>query len=105
MLLNRVLFAVSLLLILTTAIFAQNKLKVTGRVLDTSGATVANANVLLNRNDVRFERQAVTDSSGSFEFNNLPEGNYRISATAKTFGTSAKNLQLSKNENSVIDFV
>lgn len=105
MLLNRVLFAVSLLLILTTAIFAQNKLKVAGRVLDTSGATVANANVLLNRNDVRFERQAVTDSSGSFEFNNLSEGNYRISATAKTFGTSAKNLQLSKNENSVIDFV
>ncbi len=43
MLPSRVLFVISLLLILTGALFAQDKLKITGRVLDTNGAAVTGA--------------------------------------------------------------
>ena len=102
---SRILFVLTHLLILHGALFAQDKLKINGRVLDTNGAAVMGANVLLNRGDVRFERQSVTDASGSFEFNNLTEGVYQISAAAKTFGTITRNLRLSANENTVIDLV
>ncbi len=92
---SRILFVVSFLLILTGALFAQNKSKITGRVLDTNGAPVTRASLSLSLTNMRFERQTVTDGSGGFEFNNLVEGNYRISATAKTFGTATRDLRLS----------
>ena len=87
---SRVLFVLSLLFILAGALLAQDKLKIKGRVLDVNGAAVAGADVLLNRSDVRFERRIVTDSGGNFEFDNLPAGTYRISATAKSFAAETK---------------
>jgi len=101
----RILFVVSLLSILTGASFAQGTLAITGHVLDSNGAAIAGASVLLNRSDVRFERQTVTDASGGFKFDNLTEGTYQISATTQTFGSSERNLPLYSAENSAIDFV
>lgn len=106
MLLNRFVCLMSLILISTGITLAQEKLKITGRVSDSNGAAVTGANVVLNRDDVRFERQAQTDASGSFEFDDLAEGNYRISVTAKTFAQEEfRETRLSKNENGIIDFI
>ena len=102
---SRILLAASLLLLLSGTHLAQDKSKITGRVSDTNGAAVAGASVLLNRSDVRFERQTVTDASGSFEFDALAEGDYQISVVAKTFAVVTKNLRLSASENSTLDFV
>ncbi|MDQ3711268.1 MAG: carboxypeptidase regulatory-like domain-containing protein [Acidobacteriota bacterium] len=104
---NRILFVISLLLIFTGALFGQDKLKITGRVLDSNGAAIAGASISVNRSEVRFERQTVTDSGGSFEFNNLPRGTYQISATAKTFASAVKrDLQISDaGGSSTVDFV
>jgi protocatechuate 3,4-dioxygenase beta subunit len=87
MVLARLLFASFFLFVFAGTLLAQDRLKVTGRVLDANGAVVTGGNVSLNRNDVRFSRQVVTDAGGNFEFTDLVEGSYQISATAKNFGT------------------
>ena len=95
-----------LLLILTASSLAQQKLNITGRVLDTNGSAVVGANVVLNQSDVRFDRQTVSDATGGFKFSDLAEGNYRISATAKTFAQAEfRELKLSASENSILEFV
>jgi Fe(3+) dicitrate transport protein len=105
MLLNRVTYSTALLLILSASLLAQEKLKITGRVVDANNASIAGAEVLLNRRDVRFERQTITDASGNFEFSGLAEGDYQVTTTAKTFGASSRSLRLSGNENATIDFI
>ena len=105
MALARLLFALSFLLVFTGTLLAQDKLKITGRVLDANGAAVIGGNVSLNRSDVRFSRQVISDTSGNFEFSNLVEGSYQLSATAKNFGTVTRDLRLSIDENSTVDFV
>jgi Fe(3+) dicitrate transport protein len=96
--------AAVLLLILSASLLAQDKLKITGRVLDTNSAAIADAEVLLIRRDVRFVRQTVTDANGNFEFSGLSEGDYRITTTAKSFGSSTRSLRISASENSSVDF-
>jgi Fe(3+) dicitrate transport protein len=96
--------ATAILLVITASLLAQDKLKISGHVLDSNGAAIAGAEVLLTLRDVRFERQTVTDASGNFEFSGLSEGDYRISTTAKTFGSSIRDLRLSRGENATIDF-
>ena len=102
---SRILFAAALLLIFTPSVFAQNKIKISGRVMDANGASVPNATVVLIRRDVRFERQVVTDAGGVFEFAGVVEGDYRISAVARSFGESVRNLRITGGESGAIDFV
>jgi Fe(3+) dicitrate transport protein len=105
MVLARLLIASFFLFVFAGTLLAQDRLKVTGRVLDANGAIVTGGNVSLNRNDVRFSRQVVTDAAGNFEFTDLVEGIYQISANAKNFGSVTRDLRLSIAENSTIDFV
>lgn len=105
MLPSRILFAVLFLLVFSGALFAQGKLKITGRMSDSNGAAVTGVSVSLSRIDVRFERQVVTDESGVFEFDNLTEGEYQILATAETFETTTQNLRLTTSEKNIVDFV
>jgi vitamin B12 transporter len=57
---------------------------ITGTVVDPLGATVAGAEVTLLR-DREVARAATTDVRGDFSFDGLPEGRYRIQATADAF--------------------
>jgi len=100
----RVLFFVYLFFSLTVAIIAQNNLKVSGRVVDVNGAVIAGAEITLKHGAIRFERQAVSDADGGFEFENVPEGIYRISATAETFSSATRDLRLSAIENNPVEF-
>ncbi|MDQ3798520.1 MAG: carboxypeptidase regulatory-like domain-containing protein, partial [Acidobacteriota bacterium] len=87
------------------ALFAQDGIKISGRVLDANGAGVSAATVLLMREGVRFERQAVTDADGSFHFADLTEGTYKISASAQTFATQAQTVRLSAESKNPVDFI
>lgn len=76
---------------------SQEKLKVTGRVSDDNGAAVSGAQVEISKKELRFTREAATNSDGEFVFENLPAGEYKVAATAKGFGSTTKNFGVSKS--------
>jgi len=69
------------------------------RVLDPSGAAVANANIAARNLDTGFERQTTSTSSGEFDLPLLTPGRYEISVTANGFSSFKQTgviVQLSK---------
>ncbi len=58
-----------------------------GVVTDSSGQVVAHAQVTLTNTDTNLSRDLTTDGEGRFRGLLLPLGNYRVTATAKGFGT------------------
>ncbi|MBA4120922.1 MAG: TonB-dependent receptor [Acidobacteria bacterium] len=84
--------------ILATETAAQKTSSLTGKIIDGNGSVIGGAEVVLKREDVRFERSTTTDDDGSFEFANLTEGSYMIRAAAKNFGAAVKIIDLHTNE-------
>ena len=74
-------------------------LSVAGRVTDQNSATVAGATVTLRRDSTSFERTATTDADGSFSFENLPQGEYVLSASAAGFSAADVPVRVSPNAN------
>ena len=70
---------------LTPAAFAQISAALRGRVLDPSGATVANANIDLTEVSTNVHQQTVSSTSGDYLFINLNPGTYRIEASSPGF--------------------
>jgi hypothetical protein len=60
---------------------------VTGRVVDLSGNPVANATVTVTSVDNGQARSAATGTDGSYRFDDLPLGNYRMKLEAAGFQT------------------
>jgi hypothetical protein len=56
-----------------------------GTVTDTSGAVVAGARVIARNVETNEVREFTTDSSGNYQFNALPTGNYVLTVTATSF--------------------
>jgi hypothetical protein len=56
-----------------------------GTVTDTSGAVVAGARVVARNVATKEVREFTTDSSGNYQFNALPTGNYVVTVTATSF--------------------
>ena len=56
-----------------------------GTVTDTSGAVVAGARVVTRNVETNEVREFTTDSSGNYQFNALPAGNYVVTVTANSF--------------------
>jgi outer membrane receptor protein involved in Fe transport len=83
--LKRVLF---LSILLATAIFlrADDLIRVTGRVLDTSGAAIRNARVELRCGNA--VRETSTSGTGGFEFSDVSHGPCSVTASATGFTTS-----------------
>src|SRR5215467_1605722 len=75
-----------------------------GRVFDRSGAVVANAAVTAVNTETGFSRSAKTDASGEYEISQLPVGNYRATADAKTFQAQSHTLQLVIGQVAGLDF-
>ncbi len=67
---------------------------VTGTVTDPSGAVVKGARVGLRNPVTGYEQSAVTDISGSFRFNNIPQNNYRLTASAAGFGVASQEIDV-----------
>jgi hypothetical protein len=58
---------------------------VTGSVTDTTGAAVANCNVVLHNAGTGVDRNAVTNASGAYNFPDVLPGRYTLSAEATGF--------------------
>ena len=67
---------------------------ITGRVLDPSGAMVANASIEALAATTNQSYTAQTDNQGRFRLPYLPVGQYRISAQAKGFSQISREVQL-----------
>ena len=76
--------------------FAQsiNSGTVTGSVTDPSNAVIRGAKVTLRNSVTGYEQSAVTDDTGSFRFTNIPQNNYRLSATAAGFGAATQDVDV-----------
>lgn len=100
-----VLFAVSFLLMFDLSLLAQSGSSLQISVRDEHGAAVAGAGVKLSRMDVRFERQAVTDADGNFNFADLATGNYRLLVKAETFGVADREFRFLPNGRNSIHII
>ena len=60
---------------------------VTGVVIDPQGAVVPNATVTLTNQATNVSLTAPTDQTGTFRFNGVPIGSYRLSVSAQNFST------------------
>ncbi len=87
-------YLVSCMLLLATAnVFAQNTLKGTIKEKQTS-ITIAFANVYFPE----LEKGTMSDERGSFEFSELPNGNYKLVISVIGYETFSKQLNLQTNE-------
>jgi vitamin B12 transporter len=91
----------------STWIFAQNNIggaQVNVRVTDPKGAILPNAEVTLYTRDGRIRINGLTDSAGTYLFEQLAPGEYLIEAEATGFARAATHvLRIERNANSSID--
>lgn len=80
--------------LLTGSAGGQTASELSGRVVDANGDAVPGAVVSILRTDIRFKMELVTDAQGGFRFLNLEAGTYRLAASAKNFGSVARNIKL-----------
>ncbi|MGH9510736.1 MAG: carboxypeptidase regulatory-like domain-containing protein [Terriglobales bacterium] len=73
------------LLLLTTGAWAQDNASITGTVLDSTGAAVANAAISLTNAATGQVRQATSNSAGDFLFANVGVGRYTLAASVAGF--------------------
>src|SRR5207244_665634 len=57
-----------------------NTATLSGRVLDSSGSTVAGADLTVLQVETRIEQKTRSDDSGNYQFSLLPPGRYELSA-------------------------
>jgi Carboxypeptidase regulatory-like domain len=67
---------------------------ISGTVTDPSGGVVPNANVTIHNPVSGYERSTSTDSSGNFNFPNVPFNPYHLSVTAKGFTSYAEDVEV-----------
>ena len=67
---------------------------ITGTVVDPSGGVVPNATVTIHNPVSGLERATMTDSSGNFNFPNMPFNPYHLSVNAKGFMSYAQDVEV-----------
>ncbi|MBZ0098101.1 MAG: carboxypeptidase-like regulatory domain-containing protein, partial [Taibaiella sp.] len=73
--------------------------KITGRVLDEKGETVAAATVvLLNPGDNSLVRSAITDDKGIFVLENNTAGTYQLKVTTLGYNTHSREIALAAED-------
>lgn len=87
--LRRWIVGIILISALGTVAYAQFDVgRITGTVLDPTGAVVPGATVTITNIDTGLKTEVQSDSTGNFSAPALPYGNYRLTATATGFGTA-----------------
>ncbi len=76
-----------------TGVQAQSA-SISGTITDPSGGVVPNANVTIHNPVSGYERSTSTDSSGNFNFPNVPFNPYHLSVTAKGFAAYAEDVEV-----------
>lgn len=77
---------------------------ISGNVTDSSGAVVANVSVTVRNSGTGVSRTANTNASGNYHIPELPIGDYKVSATAPGFKTSARDASVSAGAVTASDF-
>jgi outer membrane receptor protein involved in Fe transport len=67
---------------------------ISGKVVDASGAAVAEAKVVLKNVATQTEQSATTDASGRYQINDVAVGIYRLRVEKPGFATAARSLTL-----------
>jgi Fe(3+) dicitrate transport protein len=80
----------------STATAHTSTLWIRGQVLDPSGAPMSGATVTLTGEDQPFERSVQTGEEGRFQFGELSQGDYQITASGPGYLASDKSLSLPK---------
>lgn len=77
----------------------------TGRVTDASGASVTNANIVVQRKDTNEQATATTGTDGDYTIPLLQPGKYSVSVEAAGFKRSVRqNIELFVNDRRTVDF-
>ncbi len=77
--------------------------RISGRVLDPKGATVATAQVTLSNAAGTAVRQATTDAQGNFILDGIDPGQYQLNAEATSFLTLVSNVAVAAGQTTNID--
>jgi hypothetical protein len=72
---------------------AGNSGSIEGTLLDPTGAVVAKARVEIHNPVSGFDRSTTTDSTGKFEFTNIPFNSYLLTVTAAGFASYAQDVE------------
>ena len=75
-----------------------------GRILDTSGASISKAKVTAVSAATGFTRTVLTSDSGDYTIPALPPGEYTVSAEFTGFGKQSKNVILQVGQSAELDF-
>ncbi len=84
-----ILLGLALSAILSTSALARDGVTMSGEVVDTTGAALPGATIVLTPASGRAQR-TVTGPDGRYAFTNVAPGRYRVSASAMNFGTSRR---------------
>lgn len=74
-----------------------NTFSLAGKILDQSGAAISGARVSLKQKNTGFEREVNSDNNGSFNFNGLVIGDYKISTSSTGFSTTIDELTINQD--------
>lgn len=86
------------------AVMGQTTGSVSGEVKDEKGSSIPNATVSLRNVQTNISRTTNSDDDGRYRFNNVPVGDYEVTAEAVGFGKYVQSgITLSLNQNAVVD--
>ena len=91
------------LLLIVGTLSASETSRITGRVLDPKGATVAGAQVTLTNAAGATIRQSKSDEQGNFVLDGIDPGQYQLTASATSFLTVVSNVSVAGGQPSTID--
>jgi len=102
---NRIGFALLLAVLIAATAWADGSLfgTLTGKAVDESGGALPGVTIELRSNEKGFQRTAVTDATGAFNFALLPPGTYTVKANLMGFDpTEAAGNQIQAEKTTVV---
>ena len=80
--------------VFTAAQTGGNSGSISGVVVDSTGAVIADATVEIHNPVSGYDRTTTTDAKGTFSFSNVPFNPYHMTVAAKGFVTSAQDVEI-----------
>ena len=84
-------------------VFSQGTATIRGTVLDSTGAAIPGANVVVTNIETNFTRRTVTSAEGIYSANTLASGNYRVLVETQGFKQWNGTLVLQTGQTAVVD--
>lgn len=102
---KKLLLFTSLLLMGLLAVSAQTGGQIKGSISDPNGSGVTGAKIVARNLATGEQYSAQTDANGDYSFENLPNGNYRITAEGAGFSASSREVSLGSDGGQDVDIV